>query len=70
VAIKGGIAHGEAVSFETMLTMPTLQDIQSQIVGMIMGPASQIAGCLMGPVSQVASQVQQISEKKEEAPAA
>jgi len=33
---------------------------------MILGPASQIAGCLMGPVSQVASQVQQISEKKEE----
>jgi len=69
VTIKGGIAHGEAVSFESMLTMPTLQDVQSQIVGMIMGPASQIAGCLLSSVSQVASQIEQISEKKEETPA-
>jgi len=70
VTVKGAIADGQPVTFDQAKKMPSREDILAQIVGMIMGPASQIAGCLMGPVSQVASQVQQISEKKEEAPAA
>lgn len=71
VTIKGAVADGQVLPFDQALTMPTRLELIGQIVGAIMGPASQIAGCLTGPVSQVASQVQQISEKKEEeAPAA
>jgi len=68
VTVKGAIADGQAVAFDVAKTMPTRLALLGQIVGMILGPASQIAGCLTGPVSQVASQVQQISEKKEETP--
>jgi hypothetical protein len=35
---------------------------------MIIGPGGQIAACLEGPGAQLASQIQQISEKKEGEP--
>jgi len=72
VKVKGAIAEGQPVEFDQALKMPTRLEVIGQIVGMVLGPASQIAGCLLGPVSQVASQVEKISEKKEEegAPAA
>jgi large subunit ribosomal protein L10 len=71
VKTKGAIADGQPVTFETAITLPTRQDLIAEIIGMILGPASSIAGCLVGPASQVASQIEKISEKKEdEAPAA
>jgi large subunit ribosomal protein L10 len=73
VNVKGALADGQVISFDQALTMPTREEAIAQIIGMILGPGSAIAGCLTGPVSQVASQIQTISEKKEEetpAPAA
>ncbi len=66
VTVKGAIADGQPVSFDVAKSMPTREELIAQIVGMILGPGSAIAGCLTGPASQVASQIQQVSEKKEE----
>ena len=73
VNIKGALADGEVIRFEEALTRPTREEAIASIIVMILGPGSAIAGCLTGPISQVASQIQSISEKKEEetpAPAA
>jgi large subunit ribosomal protein L10 len=70
VTIKGAIADGQAVLFKDALEMPTRLEVIGQIVGMLLSPASAIAGCLTGPVAQVASQIEKISEKKDEGAAA
>jgi large subunit ribosomal protein L10 len=69
VKIKGAIAEGQPVPFETALLMPTRAQAIAEIVAMIIGPGGAIAGALSGPAAQVASQVQKISEKEGEAPA-
>jgi len=73
VKIKTALAEGLAVPFARALTMPTRKEAIGEIIGTILGPASSIAAALTGPAAQVASQIQTISEKKEEgepAPAA
>jgi large subunit ribosomal protein L10 len=70
VAVKGAFAEGQPVKFDVALKMPTRLEAIGQIVGMILGPGSAIAGCLTGPASQIASQIQTLSEKKEEGAAA
>jgi large subunit ribosomal protein L10 len=67
LTVKAAIAEGEQVPFAEALKMPTRQEIIGELVGMILGPGSAIAGALTGPASQVASQIQTISEKKDEA---
>jgi large subunit ribosomal protein L10 len=66
VNVKGAFADGEVIRFEEALTRPTREEAIASIIGMILGPGSALAGCLTGPISQVASQIQTISEKKEE----
>ena len=73
VKIKTALAEGLQIPFARALTMPTRKEAIAEIIGMILGPASSIAGALTGPAAQVASQIQTMSEKKEEgepAPAA
>ncbi len=70
VSVKGAIAEGQPVGFELALKMPTRLEAIGNVLGMILGPGSAIAGCLTGPAAQVASQIQTISEKKEETPTA
>jgi ribosomal protein L10 len=71
VKIKGAIADGQPVAFAEALKLPTRLDLIGEIIGGLLAPASQIAGCLTGPAGAVASQIEKISEKKEEgAPAA
>jgi large subunit ribosomal protein L10 len=73
VNVKGALADGQVIGFDLALKMPTREEAIAQIVGMILGPGAALAGCLTGPAAQVASQIQTISEKKEEetpAPAA
>jgi large subunit ribosomal protein L10 len=70
VSVKGAIAEGQPVRFDVALRMPTRLEAIGQVVGMIVGPGSAIAGCLTGPASQIASQIQTLSEKKEEPAAA
>lgn len=69
---KGALADGQPVSFVEATKMPTREEAIASILGAILAPASQIAGCLTAGVSQVASQIEKLSEKKEEeaAPAA
>jgi len=67
---KGAIADGQEVDWETAAKMPTRVQAIGEILGMILGAGSAIAGCLVGAGNQIASQVQQISEKKEEEPPA
>ncbi|MFQ3594210.1 MAG: hypothetical protein SNJ82_13605, partial [Gemmataceae bacterium] len=57
-------------TFDQALKMPTRQDLIAQIIGMIQGPGSAVVGALTGVGSQIAAQVQQLSEKKEEAASA
>jgi large subunit ribosomal protein L10 len=73
INVKAALADGEVIRFEEALTRPTREEAIASIISMILGPGAAIAGCLTGPISQVASQIQTISEKKEEeapAPAA
>jgi ribosomal protein L10 len=67
VTVKGAIADGEEVTFKQAVEMPTREEAIGQVLAMILGPGSAIAGCLSGPGGQIASQVQTISEKKDEA---
>jgi large subunit ribosomal protein L10 len=69
VIIKGAIADGTPVTFDQAIKMPTRLDLIAQIIGMIQGPGSAIAGALTGVGSQIAAQVQQLSEKKDDAAA-
>jgi large subunit ribosomal protein L10 len=66
VKVKGAIADGQPIPFEEAKKRPTRLEVIGEILGMILGPASSIAGCLVGPASQVASQIEKISEKKED----
>jgi len=64
---KGAIADGQEVDWDTAVKMPTRAQAIATILGMILGPGAAIAGSLVGTGNQIAGQVQQISEKKEEA---
>ncbi|MGL4554579.1 MAG: 50S ribosomal protein L10 [Gemmataceae bacterium] len=66
VIVKGAIADGSPVTFDQALKMPTRLELIAQILGMIQGPGAAIVGALTGVGNQIASQIQQISEKKEE----
>jgi len=66
VRVKGAVAEGQEVTFEQALKMPTRQEAIADLLGTILGPGSAVVGCLLGSASQVVSQIQQISEKKEE----
>lgn len=66
VEIKGAVVDGQPMEFKDALEVPSREDLVAQIVGMILGPGSAIAGCLTGPAAAVASQIEKVSEKKEE----
>lgn len=70
IKAKTAVAEGQVISFAEALTMPTREEAIGQLIGLILSPGAQIAGCLIGPAGQVAGQIQTISEKPEEAPAA
>jgi large subunit ribosomal protein L10 len=68
--VKTAVSDGQEVPFAVALKMPTKQQIQATILGMILSPGSQIASQIVGPATQIAGQLKTLSEKKEEAPAA
>ena len=72
VRVKGAIADGQEVPFETALKMPTRSQAIGAILSALLSPASAILGGLVSAGGQVAGQIQKISEKTEgaaEAPA-
>jgi large subunit ribosomal protein L10 len=71
IKVKTAIADGQEITFDLALKMPTKQQLQATILGMVLSVGSQIASQVSGPASQLASQIKQLSEKeekKEEAP--
>ena len=72
VKVKTALAEGQPVPFAQALTMPTRKEAIGEIVAAMLGAAGSIAAALTGPAAQVASQIQTLSEKKDEgaAPAA
>lgn len=67
--VKSALADGQEIPFATALTMPTKEELQATILGMILSPGAQIASQIMGPATQIASQLKTLSEKKTEEPA-
>jgi large subunit ribosomal protein L10 len=67
VIVKGAIADGSPVPFAEALKMPTRLDLIAEILGMIGAPAGNLIAALTGVGNEIASQVQQVSEKKEDA---
>ncbi len=67
VVIKGAIADGQEVSFDTALKMPTRSQAIGAVLAALLSPAASVIGGLVGAGGRVAGQIQKISEKKEEA---
>jgi large subunit ribosomal protein L10 len=63
--VKGAIADGQQVGFDIALKMPTKQELQAQILGMVLSVGSQIASQVVGPATQIAGQLKTLSEKKD-----
>ncbi len=66
VKVKGAIADGQEVSFETALKMPTRAQAIARVLMLALAPASRIAGQIIGPAAAVASQIKTLSEKRPE----
>ena len=67
VAIKGAIADGQEVPFETALKMPTRAQAIGAVLAALLSPAASVLGGLVSAGGQVAGQIQKISEKTEAA---
>jgi ribosomal protein L10 len=67
IKVKAALADGQAIPFAQALKMPTRQEAIGEVISAMLGPVMTLAGQLTGPASQVVSQIQTISEKKEEA---
>jgi large subunit ribosomal protein L10 len=69
VTIKGAVADGEEVTFDVALKMPTRAQAIAEVIGTIIGAGAAVVGCLTAAGNQIASQISQIADRKEEAPA-
>jgi large subunit ribosomal protein L10 len=67
VTVKGAIADGQEVSFDTALRMPTRAQAIGAVLAALLSPAASVLGGLVSAGGQVAGQIQKISEKTEEA---
>jgi len=74
--IKGSIVDGQLLdgsATSALSKLPNKKELQSMIVGQILGPGRKIAGQLKGPAAKIAGQIKAVEEKakdKEAAPAA
>jgi ribosomal protein L10 len=69
IKVKTAVADGEEVTFAEALVRPTREQAIAELMSAILGPAMTLLGQIGGPGAQLASQIQTISEKKEEAAA-
>ncbi len=67
VKVKGAIADGQEVPFETALKMPTRAEAIGAVLSALLSPAASILGGLVSAGGQVAGQILKISEKTEAA---
>lgn len=71
--IRSGITGGQVLSaadVTALSKLPSREEILGTIVGGLLSPASSVVSALMSPAQQVASQIEKISERKEEPAAA
>jgi len=74
--IKGSVVDGQLLDSKAtsaLAKLPNKKELQSMIVGQILGPGRKLAGQLKGPASKIAGQIKAVEEKakeKEAAPAA
>jgi len=66
--MKGAFLDGAALNAEgakALSKMPTRKELQAQIAGCILSPASQLAGAIVGPASRIAGCVKSVIDKAE-----
>ncbi len=66
--IKGSIVEGQILDSKAtaaLSKMPNRKELQSIIVGQILGPGRKLAGQLKGPAGTIAGQIKAYIEKKE-----
>ncbi len=71
--IKGSIVEGQLFDGKAtaaMAKMPNKKELQSMIVGQILGPGRKLAGQLKGPGSKIAGQIKAVETKAKDAEAA
>jgi large subunit ribosomal protein L10 len=71
--VRGGVADGQVLSaadVTALSKLPSREEILGMIVGGLLSPVSGVVSALMSPAQQVASQIEKISERKEEPAAA
>ncbi|HEY6563078.1 MAG TPA: 50S ribosomal protein L10 [Pirellulaceae bacterium] len=69
---RGGVMDGESLSatrLEEVSKWPTREEQLSILMGQILSPGRNLVGALLGPGGALASQIKQLSEEKESAPA-
>ncbi len=66
--IKGGILDGEAVDLERiefLASLPSLEELQAKLVGMLQSPLRGLAGVCAGPMRGLVTVLGRVREQKE-----
>jgi large subunit ribosomal protein L10 len=69
-ALQGGMLAGKAIDSQeiaTLATLPSLEVLRAQLVGLLQAPARKILGVLQAPGAQIARLASARSQKLEEA---
>lgn len=72
ITIKGGLMGDKIIdeaTIKNLATLPSLEILRSQLLGLINAPASQLVGVLSGGVRQVVNVIHAYSEKGSDLPA-
>lgn len=72
MAVKGGLMGEKVIdeaAINSLATLPSLETLRAQLLGLINAPASQLASVLGGGVRQVVNVINAYSEQGTEAPA-
>jgi len=67
--IKGAVVDGQLLDSKAaaaLAKLPNKKELQSMIVGQILGPGRKIAGQLKGPASKIAGQIKTVEDKAKE----
>src|SRR3954463_10462096 len=67
--IKGSIVDGQVLdgnATSALSKLPNKKELQSIIVGQILGPGRKLAGQVKGPASKIAGQIKAVEEKAKE----
>ena len=71
--LRGGVAEGQVLSaadVSALSKLPSREELLGMVVGGLLSPVTGVLSALMSPAEQIASQIEKISERTEEQPAA